>query len=607
MKGFDRLHVKSAIKSRKKFDLSQSHLTTMDFGQPMPLYIKAMVPGDMFNINAQYFARLAPLVKPTYGRFSFRTATYFVPLYQLADDADAFMMNMSSFEGSTPKLRYISYPDYVSFIASIGTPISVGSGEVDKEDGYIYDANDNRVKTYDFKYVNSSGTTVRVQYSTKISKFYIKVLTALGYSFPSEADLQTSSSWMGYYSSKNLNAMPILAFMKAFNDWMAPSLRYNQSNLTTELKSIRHNINTSYYNASTNRISANFLNTFLDLLKVCYESDYFMTAWQNPNNPINTSDTNTSYIAPAANIDGSAATILSNNSNVNTQVNYSSFSDLMLRWVQSVADYVRRNNYSGSRTPEKLLSRFGIKSEDFSSNYAHIISKDVIPINVGDVTATAQTNDNDPKLSVDLGDYAGKGILSGNGHTQYHAKDFGYIIVIGWITVNPMYPYGFDREVLSVVPNDFYQPEFDGIGPEAISAGEVFTNPIRPSSDTHKDYDVYGFTERYNRYRFGRDQLTGDFRNLHYDADMNVWHTARNLSTIRELGNMVAQSGAMIQMNNRSSEFDRIFSDSDTEYDHFLFSCYFNVDAQRPMLNLNQVPRLGEGDTNIARNGNEVN
>ena len=87
MKGFDVLKVKSAVKTRNKFDLSRTHLTTMDFGQIIPLFCEETVPGDKFNVSADFFARLAPLVKPTYGKFLFKTVSAFVPYHQIAYDA----------------------------------------------------------------------------------------------------------------------------------------------------------------------------------------------------------------------------------------------------------------------------------------------------------------------------------------------------------------------------------------------------------------------------------------------------------------------------------------------------------------------------------------
>ena len=87
---------------------------------------------------------------------------------------------------------------------------------------------------------------------------------------------------------------------------------------------------------------------------------------------------------------------------------------------------------------------------------------------------------------------------------------------------------------------------------------------------------------------------------------MNGWHTGRNLAAIRKAGNLVAQSTSVNTLPQTNSEYNRIFSIQSGDVDHFYLTCQFNVKAIRPMLNLNQVPRLGEGDTVVPRNGNVI-
>ena len=115
MKGFDVLKVKSSVKSHSKLDLSRSHLTTMDFGQIVPLMVEETVPGDKLNVKAGFFSRMAPLAKPTYGKFYFKTVSAFVPYHQVAWDIDAWMAGKTSFEGVTPHTRTISLDVLSSF------------------------------------------------------------------------------------------------------------------------------------------------------------------------------------------------------------------------------------------------------------------------------------------------------------------------------------------------------------------------------------------------------------------------------------------------------------------------------------------------------------
>jgi hypothetical protein len=175
-----------------------------------------------------------------------------------------------------------------------------------------------------------------------------------------------------------------------------------------------------------------------------------------------------------------------------------------------------------------------------------------------------------------------------------------------------MNAFGFDRKVLRTNALDFYNPEFDGLGAQAISYGELYCNPNATTADTTTDDLVYGFTERYNDYRYGRDKITGDFRTLNTAnnssayTEMSTWHTGRILNDVRAAGNMVAQSSAMNTMPHAGSEFNRIFADMNDDYDKFYLTAQFNVSAVRPMLNLNQVVDLGEGNTIVPRNGNVI-
>ena len=97
-KGFDRLHTKSAVKSHNKFNLDGTHLTTMDFGQIVPLYSKELIAGDKFSVQANFFSRMAPLVRPTYGKFSFKVMNVFVPFHQVAYDYDAWVDGSTTWE-----------------------------------------------------------------------------------------------------------------------------------------------------------------------------------------------------------------------------------------------------------------------------------------------------------------------------------------------------------------------------------------------------------------------------------------------------------------------------------------------------------------------------
>lgn len=623
MKGFDTLHVKSATKSHNKFDLSRTHLTTMDFGEIVPLLVEETVPGDKFSIKGNYFSRLAPLAKPTYGKFQFKTMAAFVPYFQIADDAEAWLAGKRTWEGESAYLRYFTVMDFVSFlnnsyVSSAVTPMTGVTTKADNGILYYEDSAGTRVDyaTYDYMYGAINNAVVFRKFTT-LGKYYIKVLNSLGYAIPQNINLDIMSSgntWISEVGNMKLNAMPLLCFAKAFNDYMSQSQRYNTSNLTRFLKAVKHNKTTTGY-AGQGQIGSEGILTILTSIRPCYENDYFLSAWQKANAPI--ANQNDSILG--MNVPSTGGLTLSDGEDVSEPdyvANYDNGTRLLVEghttdygatiWQRSLDflkafdDWVRRNNYAGSRAVQQIYARFGVKTDDYRSNYAHVISTDSIPVQVGDITSQADTE------GAQLGDYAGKGIMSGEKGFSFDCKDYGMLFVFGWYSITPMNAYGFSRTVLKNQPFDFYNAEYDGMAAQAISYGELFANPVA-SGDTHSDNDVFGFTERYNEYRYGRDNITGEFRNFNNKNEMNTWHMGRLLTDVRAAGNMVAQSTSMNTLSPQSSEYNRIFSVTDKSVNHFYLTANFNVSAVRPMLSLNQVPRLGEGDTTISRNGNEIN
>lgn len=583
MKGFDILHVKSAIKARNKFDLSRTHLTTMDFGQIVPLFVEETIPGDKFSVKGDYFSRMAPLVKPTYGKFSFKTVSAFVPYHQIAVDSDAWLAGKTTWEGQTPILRTFTYETLVNYIINY---CSTGTGATSTN--------------CDFAYTASNGN-VTYRVFTNVGRYYVKVLNALGYAIPQGVNMQTTSAWYVNLRGTKLSAMPLLAFFKLYNDYMSQSQRFNISPLSDFLNKVKYGKSHVAWNNTTGELGGAALKLLFENLFLNYENDYFTSAWQNPNDALNTSESVNIVGVPSQSISGVRVEHGMTDTDLYIPGTTQKIGQRAIDFLKDFDDWVRRNNYSGSRAVQQVYSRFGIKTDDYRSHYANIIKTESMPVQVGDVTATADTT------NAPLGDYAGKGIMSGSNAVDIQVSDYGLLLILGYFTVVPMMSFGFDRRVLRNTPLDFYNPEFDGLGADPISLGEIWSSPIVDSStDSTTDDQVFGFTERYNSYRYGRDVITGQFRDYRPTGDMNTWHTGRNLADIRKTGYLVAQASAVNTLPQSDSEYNRIFSVTSGSVDHFYMTARFEVDAIRPMLNLNQVVRLGEGDTTVPRNGNVI-
>lgn len=620
MKGFDFLNINSAIQHRNKFDLSMPHLTTMSIGQIQPVWNASAVPGDHFAVKGRMFSRMAPLMVPTYGKLDLKSASFFVPYHQIAEDADAFFNGRTTYEGQTVYLRYFTVNTLLDFFINgqnviTNDYVSAAVSNPAKSDGINIDPSE-----YDFCYTDESGVLTPMKL-TSYGRWCYKFLASLGYQIPSKADLTESegdlakapsSTWYSTIGVKKLNAMPLLCAVKAYNDWMSNSVKYDNSHLSTLLLAIRQNKALTAqplvgsYNGD-GELTTLCLKYFFSYIRLMYENNYFTSSWRNAG----TVDDNNGSLSRVTEIQyrpSSASdtypdneiksTLYGNILHYGTNVALSEVSQRGLDFLRAFDNWVRRNNYAGSRAVQQIYARFGIKPDYFKTHYAEVLSTSVASMNVGDVMATTAGSDG---ISVNvLGEYAGKGIVSGEFGFDHTASDFGQYITLAWISVDALYPFGFDRDVLRSEPLDFFTPEFDGLSGDSISDMEVYVNP-KATDSTYLGDDTFGFTERYNDYRCPRPRVTGDYRL--YDT-MSAWHFGRDMS---ELTGYTAQSDAVMYYEQGNTQYNRIFNITDGSVDPFYTTWWFDVNAVRPLKNFNQVPDLGEGDTRVPKNGNVIN
>ena len=223
MKGFDVLNIKSAVKARNKMTYNYSHLTTMDIGQIAPLCAIDCIAGDNdFEVDANLFSRVAPLVRPTYGKFKLKTMAGYVPYHMIAADAEAWLDGKTSWEGYTPLHRYFTFGTLMSFLLDPSISTTTGATQAN----------------CDFTHV-ASGTR-RYDLFTKKGKYFIKVLNALGYAIPSDVDLTNGTSWHTNERVRKLSAYPLLCFFKLYNDYMSQSQRFNTSQLSNILNAVKY-------------------------------------------------------------------------------------------------------------------------------------------------------------------------------------------------------------------------------------------------------------------------------------------------------------------------------------------------------------------------------
>ena len=587
---YSSVKVGQAASDYSKFDLSNNVMSTLDFAQIIPINSIECNIGDKFNYNFNSFTRVAPMVFPTFGNIGMRSIIAFVPYYTVSDDADTFLSGITHFGGSPASGRFFYQADLDTLFwgsiyqpnidASTSSPYlrRCTSDENAAINEIISSGKDLPRRFFSWK---GSGGDYGYFTFTWQGKYLYKILRSLGYDISQYLDFKNINNPSGN-SILVLNAFPLLCYFKMYADLILPTSYYQTSPLLSLLHGIKSK-SSDYVNSAGFIANSKLHNVLSILTKVFYDSDYFTTAWQSPNSPLSSALPSVTQFNDTNNRVDLDADEISNK----LTINGGTLSQTQLSFLRSFDNFVRRNNLVGYREFNAIYARYGIKPSEMKSNYCQLLDIRDLDLRVGDVTSTSQSAD------TVLGSYAGKGFINGGSSINFGCKDFGMIVHMIKLYVKPVYFQGIRKCCLRKDAFDFYQPEFDGVGPQPISQVELHSS--------HKD-TVFGYTERYNEYRFALDNIIGDFA---IDENMYPWHTGRVLDYKSA---PVAQSDGFLRYgldSNGNSEFDRVFSTQnlDNPFDHFFQVWHFDVSALRKMKNTNQALNLGFGNIRLDRNG----
>lgn len=600
---FQQLHLKPATTNRTTCDLSHPYLTTFDMQQIVPTCVIETLPTSHITGNIHTFGRLAPMALPTFAKLDFKQCTYFIPAYQLASDFEDYVSGESMSRGVPTRPRRIDSGNLMRFLVDCCTSDTSTTGPKA------------------FKAV-LTGSTWKQRYWTPVGRYVYKVLKSLGYEVTNyvaaEADKTLRDKWVADVRVI-LNAMPLLAFFKAFNDYMSNAYLYDNSLLSSFLDRIRRSssLNTLSFKYPTESAASShslyvITNTGINLtqhslwllfdsLSLLYDSDLLTSAWSSPDHPTGSGDSELHQVSFTGSVNSATdyGSIFATNRELyaaSPSTNDPDMNARAMRYLSAIDKYVRRNNYVGGRSVQRILSRYGIMPKEYRSDYVEKVTNvSSTPIMIGDVTSTAASG-NSP-----LGDYAGKGVFEANHQIDFKSDDYGYLITLSWIAPQPFYAIGFEKQVLRLDPFDYYQPEFDRLDADPISSLEVCSvSDLEDAQPFANGGNVFGFTERYNagyRQKFGK--ICGDY---------TLFSGSKSWTFYRELSPDVrAQDENLIGRRCLDgAQFNYIFEQTSSIADHFFCTMYNQITANHPIASISEATGLESGNMIIDRAGIQV-
>ncbi|QCS36061.1 major capsid protein [Capybara microvirus Cap1_SP_109] len=530
-----------AVSKSNKFDLSCSNITTGDFFRMKPVYTREVVPGSKYKINISTFTRLQPLVKPLYGYCEIVNRAFFVPYRTVMNGWNEFITDTKL--GPNTK------------VSSVPTFTNANLVEVFK--GSNFSTVVSSPGTYDYDFSIKSGSTVTYYQFTQLGRLCYDIMLNLGYSINFGDVVDTTV----------MSALPLLSYNKVWIDWYRnPSyVYYNKEKYDGGAMTV----------ATLNEI-------FQTIGYINYEKDYFTSAWDNPNGPNDGSvvSSSVSIVDPSTNLSTTYSPTNAGGAPIVPMINGEGMTQYMDTALHRLTDYIKRHQLAGTRAMERFAARFGIVLSDAKLDRSLYLGTDKLPINIADVMNTAGPSDPQSGLAA-LGEYAGKGIGYGTGKFNLESDEYGQLIIVSVIQPKITYYQGRDREVTHVSRLQYYTPEFDGLGVQAIRKDELKADAIKVGElySSYVPSGIFGYTSRYAEYKVPKDRITGDFRVNSRNYGLEVYHFGRDVKG-KNAGDLL-HSGQFCMGD--GSQYDRVFSFNDSNYDHFITVFKFDVKAQLPM------------------------
>ena len=563
----DKVSIQGAVRPFKDFDLSCQQLTTSTFMRPTIPYIKEF-PKCKIECNLKSYARLMPLEHPVLGSVQVYNRAFWVPMRVLWHPWSAFITN-SPYVNDDGTVVLNSVPNIK--VSDLFDIVKSNSVVIDDDDA-----------VFDFQ--SLGGTKYKMNAT---GRHIFKIFRQLGYPF-----LDTANK------NRVVSAMPLLAFTKVMLDWYFPS-QYANTGVYASAQQV----------LQIRRVYTLRQHEILTLLAVCvrsfYKNDYFTSCWDSPVSPnlgtydgITIPDISVIGAAPSdMGVNGdwyhpyaSTTGVINDIGVSNAASNGTPIADMNIRSSQqnahrlgmsvsqfghdslkALTNYVKRHQLVGSRVLDRYLADFGVRLDSEVLSRSVYIGSQTFPIQFSDVMSNSDTQ------GAVLGDYAGKGVAyDGSGKFEYVSDEYGYFLIINEIIPDIAYYQGYDRNVDHLGFLDFFQPEFESLGTQAVKVGEL--NSLFSIDENNLLDSIFGYLPRYSEYRIGRDSVTGDFLLNTRNVGLMGW------STVRDVVDYTQAHSLSFLIGNDAAQYQRIFyGDSLDESDNFIFVHRVNIKVAMQM------------------------
>lgn len=233
-----------------------------------------------------------------------------------------------------------------------------------------------------------------------------------------------------------------------------------------------------------------------------------------------------------------------------------------LRQAFAVQRLLEKDARGGTRYFEMLKAHYGTAPEDLIIQRPEYLGGTRVPINVDQVLQTAPTNDVSP-----LG-FTGAFSNTGNVSKGF-IKSFtehGVVMTIAVIRNSQSYCQGIPRSFTRFNRFDYYFPVFANLGETPVMKSELF-------ADTNID-EVFGYQEAWAEYRYRPNLVSGFMAPTAGDKSLSSWSYCNNF------GSRPVLNKAFIEQNKENIGDTLVQPTTNTQ---FVCDFFFDLKCTRPM------------------------
>lgn len=496
---FSKANVPVADLPKKSRTIASQTLFTNNFFNLTPVYRKPVYVGDSITVKGQKFSRTLPMPYPAFSTINDIYRAFFVPYTSIFKGSVDFFENSShmyadGIQAQIQNCPYTTYDElYTALTNSVIAEVSTSS-------------------IYDFI---KDGANFR--FTERGAQIY-KVLLGLGYEI---TGTHTSLS-------DRINLLPLMAYLRIFFDWYWPKNYVPTATYAAVLGYLNRDLSSVQYYFDAKEVTDMLLCVGYSF----YDDRAFVDCWDNPSGPNDPTISSDSFSFNDPDVAQANQVVYDVNTSDSAYLRVSGgkLTKWALNTLNSLSDFLKRNQLAGSGALQRFLARHGVGLK-LSGNRSILLGEDYIPVQVSDVSAT---NEN---ATINLGDLSGKGVSKGQ--MQFglqNADNRGIFLVLCSSLPDGEMFQGIDKYNLCTTALEFYQPEFYNNGVGAVSAAEVYMNPRSNFADTSQlgktiFSKVFGFLPQWYQYNLIRNMVLGDFRLPSRGSDiLNAAHTFREFS-----------------------------------------------------------------------------